>query len=390
MKITHIRADNFKSLVDFDLPLSHFNCLVGLNGAGKSTVLQFIDFLAQQMRGDIKGWLDHRNWKPSDINSKLTKKRNIEFEVSLEDDHGSSVTWSGSFNTTKGRCTTESLVTSSSVLTVEGQDFEIKNLKPDTKGKRRVLGSRGRGIPFTYQGSILSVLKETALHESILQVKHFFAGIHSLDLLSPELLRQRTRESDGTLGIGGRQLSAFIHELPAYRRLKLTKKLRNAYRNLRVIRTKPLRSGWKQLTATELYGDLVLHTEARHLNDGMLRLLAILAELQTEHPFVLFDEIENGINPELVEFVIDTLVESPQQVVVTTHSPLILNFLEDDVAREGVIYLYRTKHGATQAIRLFDIPSLAKKLSVLGPGEAFVDTDLTTLSREIARVGGHH
>ena len=36
--------------------------------------------------------------------------------------------------------------------------------------------------------------------------------------------------------------------------------------------------------------------------------MAILAELQSDHPFVVFDEIENGINPELVEFVLNALI----------------------------------------------------------------------------------
>jgi len=39
-------------------------------------------------------------------------------------------------------------------------------------------------------------------------------------------------------------------------------------------------------------------------------MIAILAELQTDNRFLLFDEIENGINPELVEFVINMLVET--------------------------------------------------------------------------------
>jgi len=130
-------------------------------------------------------------------------------------------------------------------------------------------------------------------------------------------------------------------------------------------------------------------TEARHINDGMLRLMAVLAELQTDHQFVLFDEIENGVNPELVEFLLDALVSASQQVLVTTHSPMILNYLEDDVAEEGVLYLYKTLQGSTQAIPFFSISSLKRKLSVMGPGEVFVDTDLTRLYEEIAeRTGG--
>ena len=121
----------------------------------------------------------------------------------------------------------------------------------------------------------------------------------------------------------------------------------------------------------------------------MLRLIAILAEIQDQrHHFLLFDEIENGINPELVEFVLDALVSAPQQVMVTTHSPVILNYLDDEVARAGVIYLYKTDEGHTRSIPFFSIPSLAEKLKFMGPGEAFVDTNLTALADEIAQVAG--
>ncbi len=68
-QIRTITARNFKSLVDFKLDLAKFTCLIGLNGAGKSTVLQFIDFLAQQGRGDIKGWPEDRQWEAKDLKS---------------------------------------------------------------------------------------------------------------------------------------------------------------------------------------------------------------------------------------------------------------------------------------------------------------------------------
>lgn len=46
-RISRLEVNNFKSLVDFEMDLPKFSCLIGLNGAGKSTVLQFIDFLSQ-------------------------------------------------------------------------------------------------------------------------------------------------------------------------------------------------------------------------------------------------------------------------------------------------------------------------------------------------------
>jgi AAA15 family ATPase/GTPase len=88
MQIKTITANNFKSLVDFKLDLSKFTCLIGLNGAGKSTVLQFVDLLAQQVRGDIKGWLSERSWRSKDMKSQLTKKSNIDFSVQLTGDSG--------------------------------------------------------------------------------------------------------------------------------------------------------------------------------------------------------------------------------------------------------------------------------------------------------------
>ena len=80
MASVHVR--NFKSLVDLELKLAPFTCLIGLNGAGKSTVLQFVDFLAQQARGDLKGWLAERGWKAADLNSRLVPRKNIDFRVS--------------------------------------------------------------------------------------------------------------------------------------------------------------------------------------------------------------------------------------------------------------------------------------------------------------------
>ena len=367
--ITNIKIDNFKSLVDFELSLTKFNCLVGLNGAGKSTVLQALDFLSQLMICEIGQWLKLRQWESSDLNSKLTKKRNIDYIVTL-DIEGKEIVWRGSFSRSSLRCMKESITEDGEkILSVEDGSY--------------VYESRSRDIVFEYQGSILSVLKENWQGNTLRAVKETVMNIRSLDLISPELLRSRTRSSDGKLGLGGENLAAFIHESGTSVIEKLRKKLIKVYPHIEEIKTKQLRAGWKQLEVTEIYNDLKITSGARHVNDGMLRLMAILMQLDIGRAFLLFDEIENGINPELIEYLIDCLVDTEDQILATTHSPLVLNFLEDSVAKEGVIYLYKNKRGYTQAIRLFDIPSMAKKLEFMGPGEVFVDTDLSKLADEI-------
>lgn len=367
--IKSIQIDNFKSLVDFKLELAKFNCVVGLNGVGKSTLLQALDFLSQLMQGDIKGWLASRQWKASDLNSKLIKQSNIEFEVVVELE-GIECSWSASFNRATLRCTKE-LVTHGDHRLLGVDDGKLS------------LGGPRQEILFDYQGSILSGLKEELLAEELKALKSQLINIRSLDLISPEQLRNRTRFAGGKLGLGGENLSALIHEQGPMIQAKLREALIRVYPQLADIQTKSLRSGWKQLEVTEQFSSKSLTSTARHMNDGMLRLMAIMLQLEIGGALLLFDEIENGINPELVEYLMDNLVNAKDQVLVTTHSPMVLNFIEDEVAKNGVICLYKTEQGHTQAIRLFDLPSMASKLEFMGPGEAFIDTDLTELHKEI-------
>lgn len=390
MRIESIAVQNFKSLVDFRLELPKFACLIGLNGSGKSTVLQFIDFLAQQMRGHIDEWLEARGWKAGELKSKLTARKNIEFDITLST--GTSARpgrWRATFNPQQLRCTSE-------LIEIGGARLEVADgkLSMERQGKATSLhdDSSKSSIPFKYQESILSQLRNELVAKELQEFRRFVATIHSLDTFSPHFLRQRTREAAGSLGLGGQRLSAYLHELGTVKLQLLLKRLKAAYPQLESLHAKSLRSGWKRLVIAEEYPGTgsgffpSMETKARHINDGMLRLIAILAELQSEHPFLLFDEIENGINPELVEFVLDALTSAKQQVVVTTHSPMILNYLDDRTAEQGVICLYKTQAGRTQSIRFFAIPSLKEKLSVMGPGEAFADTNLTELADEIAQV----
>jgi predicted ATPase len=407
MKIKHIKVDNFKSLVNFELSLAKFSCLVGLNGSGKSTVLQFFDFLSQQFRGDLSGWLKQRQWETSDLNSKLTRRQNINFEVSLVQDSTDGIEieliWSASFNRQTLRCTTEQVLYQKSnapttrknwLLKVQEGSYYIWKLKDDTKEitdspitvtsfdqrHEKILSGE---IPFDYQGSVVSQIKESQLPKKLLELKRFFVDLHALDLLAPELLRQRTRDAGNSLGLGGEKLSAFLHEIGEAKRVNIQAKLAKVYPRFKHLDILSLRSGWKSLTVQEQFGDTIVKTEARHVADGFLRMLAVFAQLSKEQSFLLLDEIENGVNPELIEFLIDELVGASPQVLITTHSPMVLNYLEDEIAIEGVIYIYKNQIGATQAIRLFDLPRMREKLTVMGAGEMYEDTLLTQLNAEI-------
>ena len=402
MQIKSIKVDNFKSLVNFELPLAKFSCLVGLNGSGKSTVLQFFDFLSQQVRGDLSGWLKKRQWEASDLNSKLTRKKNINFEVVFSHIDASffhvpaEIKWSASFNRQTLCCTAEQVeLNNHLLLKVEDKNYHVWALHTQERDRsdgdgdywpdyyRVRINTLSGEIPFDYQGSVMSQIKESQLPKELLELKKFFVDLHALDLLAPELLRQRTRDAGNSLGLGGEKLSAFLHEIGEAKRVSIQAKLAKIYPRFRHLDILSLRSGWKSLTVQEQFGDTIVKTEARHVADGFLRMLAVFAQLSKEQSFLLLDEIENGVNPELIEFLVEELVESTPQVLITTHSPMVLNYLEDEVAIAGIIYIYKNQIGATQAIRLFDIPRIREKLTVMGAGEVYEDTLLTRLNAEI-------
>lgn len=95
---------------------------------------------------------------------------------------------------------------------------------------------------------------------------------------------------------------------------------------------KTVAGGWKKLSIAENFtnrdgSSLQIEVGAKHLSDGLLRLMSILAQTSANSNVLLFDEIENGINPEFIEILVELLMKIDTQVIVTTHSPLFLNFI---------------------------------------------------------------
>lgn len=373
--IKSVQVVNFKSLAAATIPLGRFTCLVGMNGAGKSTVLQALDFLSQLMRGDVQGWLDRRGWAAADLKCKPRTELNITFNVSFVTAAGDALTWIGSFNRSDLRCTQESAYLKggkqdvSTLLRLNGQTYALN-------------GKEGQTIAFEYQGSILSTLKDSEVPKALLEFRDALRRVRSLELLSPDKLRKSARVSEHDIGQGGERLSAYLDNIEGNRKIKLVALLQKFYPALVDYKITSQRSGWKKLSVLEQFGSQKLETEALHLNDGLLRILAVLTQADADRSLLLLDELENGINQEIVEMLVDTLLESPQQLLVTTHSPLLLNYLPDDVARKAVQFLYKTPQGETRCRSFFSIPRMATKLDAMGPGDAFVDTDLRLLAQE--------
>jgi hypothetical protein len=89
-----------------------------------------------------------RNWEKSDLNSKLTKKSNIDFRIVLEIEHKELV-WTGSFNRSSLSCTKETITENGEkILSVEDAVYSYHSIKHE--------------IVFEYQGSILSSQRKSS------------------------------------------------------------------------------------------------------------------------------------------------------------------------------------------------------------------------------------
>lgn len=385
---------NFKSIKEIDFKFSQLNILIGMNGAGKSTILQALDFISQLMHGDITTWLESRDWKPHDLNCKLLKESNIEVEVEVELNNQNTVIWVAQFNRVSLKCTTEKIkVNEEEAFVVKSRDLIIPvfSKKKNSAHDERVY-SKFHTLQ-EYEGSLLSKLSidnagfNFVFKKQLTEFRAFLRNIKSLELLAPHLMRKSTRTNeDDHVGISGEKLSSYLFKLNDEQKEKLVQFLNNFYPNIIDFKTKNQRSGWKKLIIQESNSTTNIEHEARHINDGLLRILAILAQLQSTPSFLMLDEIENGVNQEIIEKLVKVLLDSRTQLLITTHSPLVLNYLPDDIAKDAVNYVYKSFDGDTQYKRFFEIPRIQEKLEFMGVGDAVLDTNLIELTNTLNSV----
>ncbi|MGK0290863.1 MAG: putative ATPase [bacterium] len=380
--ISKIYIDNFKSLNDFTLECNKITCLIGMNSSGKSTILQAVDFLGAIASGNVKHWLGIRGWEAKEIKSKFQSKQLIKFEVDFTLDN-SFYTWSGSLNLNIRTCSNEKI---HKKIEKDGKSVLQVILKVD-KGTCTIyqnLSSESvrSEINFDYEGSILGTLKDQSLGEELTTIKQFLQSIKSLELLNPLLLRKRARGSEEHLGLGGEKLSSFLYSLSSSKRKVIDEHIQQVFKPFEKCNIKAKRFGWKELWISEVFQNKsTVSTEAKHISDGFLRILALFSQLQTDYPVLLFDEIEDGLNQEVMEYLIDEMVKSPKQIFFTTHSPMLLNFFEDHVAEESIQLIYRDfETGKTSIRKFFEIPELKERLEYMGPGEVLANADLKELS----------
>lgn len=380
LKFKSFSIQNFKSIEQMTVDFHDLTCIVGMNGAGKSTILQALDFTSQLIIGRLDDWLEQRGWDIKQLTNQCIKPKRssaIRIEVVFEDvpqTFAREIKWNAVFNARTLKC-------------------EIEEITADEKLEFSSTGStvmatgvtKASDILWDYTGSILSSLNESwfAKNSVLRLVREALLGISSLELLSPAILKKSSRTVVGRIGISGENLSSFIHGLSKEQREELVESLRFFYPHLSHISTHTKKGGWVVLGFEEHFKDQKTISESIHINDGLLRILAVLAQQKHGAPtLLLLDEIENGINQEIMGRLVEFLSSGKTQVVITTHSPLLLNYLPDDKAVDDVYFVYRTDTGSLGLKKFFQVIDDPAVLDFAGPGEVYANTDLGRLAEK--------
>ena len=109
------------------------------------------------------------------------------------------------------------------------------------------------------------------------------------------------------------------------------------------------------------------------LSTGTLRILALLALFRHPNPppLIIIEEIENGLDPRAIHLIVEEIrnvVESGRsQVVVTTHSPYLLDLL--DIS--DIVVAERTRDHGPIFFRPYDEPELERWAEDFSPGRLY-------------------
>ena len=95
--------------------------------------------------------------------------------------------------------------------------------------------------------------------------------------------------------------------------------------------------------------------------DGLYKLFVILSALELEPSLLIIDEIENSFHPKTLEMLLDELKSSDTTVIVTTHSPVVVDMIEP----EDLVIVEKVA-GETKFRRIENPEEIKKKLKEAG------------------------
>lgn len=370
MKLSALRAENYRSLRSQEIQLNSFNLFIGANASGKSTILDALRFLSEAVRaGDFRepvfsrGGLLNLAW-----NGEAAKQIKLSIRLNY---FGKEFEWVV--------CLIESRTRHA---------FKVKEhldeLRSDSPPTRLLYANSGEGWwlsgdrgQVTLKQSPISCALAAASADAYSRARGVadFVGRWGFFDPSPFLLRRDWPGLESSrFDPYGRNLGGTLHAL----HVSSPETLERIVETTRAIVGLPSevepREAEDRFYFVQREPGLEFAVHQMGVSSGTLRVLALMTALHAkpEANLVGIEEPENYIHPTAMAALLDHLrdVQDRIQFMVTTHSPLLLDFLNSP---EAVRVVERDRQAGTIVKDSVDPDRvrLALEASGLGLGEFY-------------------
>jgi predicted ATPase len=332
--LSKLKVQHYKSLFDTEIDLEPLTVFIGPNGSGKSNICEALailsDFLQRLVEnGDHGGYIE--DFFPISLMS-VGKNKNSNIESKFWHGELNYLTFEVSPKPVSSILNTKNL-SASFYFIDQCMSLKISNSNSDIASE----------ISDPYSPNLRNHLISNGYLESA--VKDSLKKVRIYDFSPGDLSKNLTSASPTTQSMAsvmertGQGIAyALVDILHANRKGfdELEERLTNLVPNIKRILLPRSNSQTFSLELTDKYSDH--HIPASEISDGTLRILAFLTALyQEDTPSIIcFEEIENGVHPWLLHKMMELLkivstegiTGKPVQVLITTHSPVLLNYVE--------------------------------------------------------------
>lgn len=363
--IQSISIKNFKSVVDLKLDLGQFNILIGENGCGKSNILEGIAFgaAASVHKLDREFFTNRgiRYTEPSFMYSAFFSSENPSINISLSESGFSKRLFTLKYNTDLKPARWEDIRFNS---IFEKLQHSLSQFQIDNSKKEFVKLELSDNDTQNIIRKLDEYLKKINLSQIELKGRILFQDYIIFSLEESTLRKFDTENAIRPLGRNGEGLFSYLKEISQkengidiLNEIKSNLDVLDWFDNLEI--PKDQLSNEFSLQIKDKYINDTLHFfDQRSTNEGFLYLLFYLTLfISDETPsFFAIDNLEASFNPKLCREVTRRLIQLAQkhnkQVIVTTHSPAILDGLDITNNDERLFVVRRNIDGYTKVNRV--------------------------------------
>ena len=345
MSIEVMELENFLSFEHVRVELGKLNILVGPNASGKSNFVKALMFLSRLVKGDISLASDYLGLTFKEIvhNFDLSKEVKFHVELNVGEDH---LTYEVAMR--NKAILREALVQEDGTILMKRAkkkwSYVTAAMERAVPSPRELL----RGLSPIQTALAYCVSKGNA-HPLLLKTKQVIEGICAYSF---EAGRIRSRASTGhslRLERDGSNLAQVLFSLLTSDRKRffaIEEELKSLIPEVEELDVPTTEDGGETYIALRERG-ISEPLRYPNISDGTLRLLAFITAIHLGGSLVAFEEPENCVHPYLFQALIEICRRGPSQVVITTHSP----YLVDKAAPEELLLVVK-REGRSMIRRL--------------------------------------